>query len=170
MDILEILGKIGFDTRVFLFNLINFVIVALILWKFFFKKMVATMEQRQKELAEGFENAEKAKNELAMSNQRAKEIISDAKSEANQIVKQAVDKAKEAEVKLKQSAEEEVVQLKSKAQEQIKQERAKMLDDFKSEATDLVLLATQKLVSQSSDSASKEDVKKYLDSINLKNN
>lgn len=165
MDILEILGKIGFEWKVFLFNLVNFIIVALLLQKFFFKKVMGTIEARQQLIAQGVQNAEAAKSELAMSEQKGEEIIKAAKQEANEVVKQAVESANEAASKIKQANEAELEAMRAKAKEQQVKEREQMLADFKQEAADLVVLATEKLLQSRQVKA--DEAKQIINSLEL---
>jgi F-type H+-transporting ATPase subunit b len=84
--LLEILGKIGFDWRMALFSLLNFLIIYYILKKFFFDMIVKSIDERQKKVKEGVENYEKAKTELGMAENNAKKIIDDAKKDANKLI------------------------------------------------------------------------------------
>lgn len=146
MDILEVLGRIGFDWRVALFNIINFLIVAGLLYKFFFKKMWETMAERQRILTEGIENAERAKAELAMAEQKAAGIVKEAKGEANKIITASADEATKVASDIKANAEGEAAQLHERAKQTAEKEKAKMLSEFKQEAGELVVAATEKLV------------------------
>ena len=170
MDILEILGKIAFDPKIFLFNLINFAIVAALLWKFFFTKMIKNIETRQEEIERGLQTAEMAETEIVMAKQKSEELIEEAKIEAGNIVKEGVVKAKDAVEKVKAEADEEVERLHEKARTQIENERSKMMQDFKEEASELVVLATHKLLAEknSADNTDKEDAERVISGLNLK--
>lgn len=166
MDILEILGKVGFDTKVFLFNLINFIIVAAILRKFFFRKIMNTIEARQQLIEEGIQNAQAAKADLAMSEQKGEEIIKKAKLEANEVVKAAVESGNDAAAKIKQQAELDAEATRAKAKQQAAAEKEQMLSDFKQDAADLVISATEKLLGSRDVKA--DEAKRILNSVELK--
>ncbi|RMD76654.1 hypothetical protein D6810_03325 [Candidatus Dojkabacteria bacterium] len=55
----NVLSSFGFDLRYFVFNTINFVVVALLLYKFFFKRILDVVSERQKIIEEGINNKEK---------------------------------------------------------------------------------------------------------------
>jgi F-type H+-transporting ATPase subunit b len=169
MDILEILGKVGFDTRVFLFNLINFAIIAALLWKFFFSKMIKNIETRQQEIEQGLQDAEAAKSELAMAKQKGDELINEAKKEANGIVRESVETAKTAASKVRAEADAEIDKLREKSKAQIAEERERMISEFKSEASDLVVLATRKLLGEKEGKTDPKDAEKVLSGLTLSN-
>lgn len=167
MDILEILGRIGFDWRVFLFNLINFIIVAALLQKFFFSKVMKTMEERQRIIDEGIRNSERAKKEIAEANDVKKRIISEAKIEASKIVKDAVNNAQDLSARIKSETEDQLAEMKSKAKENLQEEKKKMLADFRNQASNLVVKATKKILNNDSKNMSDKDVEKLLLSSNI---
>ena len=57
----EILSKIGFDYRVALANLVNFLIVLWVLQKFAFPKIQIVLAERQAKIRKGLADAEAAK-------------------------------------------------------------------------------------------------------------
>jgi F-type H+-transporting ATPase subunit b len=86
MDILEVLGKIGFDWRVALVNLFNFLIVFLILKKFAFKPIENILERRRKKIEQGLKDAKKSRDILLQTEDLSEDIIKKAKNDANLIV------------------------------------------------------------------------------------
>ncbi len=68
----------GFDLRMFLSQVISFVIVALVLRKFAYKPILTVLEERRQQIAEGLLNAEKIKQQLAEAEQRHAEILAKA--------------------------------------------------------------------------------------------
>jgi F-type H+-transporting ATPase subunit b len=166
MDIIDILGRVGFDSKIFIFNLINFFIVAALLQKFFFKKVIATIEERQRLITEGIQNAEIAKSDLAASEQKGDEIIKQAKSKANEIVKQANDDAQVTASDVKQQAEVEAGEIKERAKKQAEQEKQKMMSEFSKEASGLVVMATEKLLNEKpQDGTDSKNINKYIESF-----
>ena len=68
----------GFDLRLFLSQVISFVIVALVLRQFAYKPILDVLEERRQRIAEGLLNAEKIKQQLAEAEQRYAEILAKA--------------------------------------------------------------------------------------------
>lgn len=146
MDIVGILGRIGFDFKVFLFNLINFIIVALILQKFVFKKISDVLETRKKIVDEGIANAEQAALQIKNANEEHTKIITEARSQANSIVGEAVNQAKAEAELVTQNTITSLEKLQLESKNKIKEERESMVKEFSQEASELVVLATEKLL------------------------
>ena len=72
----------GFDVRIFLSQIISFVIVALLLKRFAYKPILAVLEERRQRIAEGLLNADKIKQQLAEAEQRYQEILAKGNGEA----------------------------------------------------------------------------------------
>src|SRR4030081_678416 len=79
----------GFDLRIFLSQVVSFVIVALVLRKFAYKPILAVLEQRRQQIAEAQLNAEKIKQQLAEAEQRYQEILSKANAQAQKMIDEA---------------------------------------------------------------------------------
>ena len=93
MDLLGILGSIGFDLNVFIFNLINFGIVIFVIKKYFFEKIQDTLEERQKIAENTLIKEEEAKKILDNAKVDARIIIKKATFDASHILNKAKDDA-----------------------------------------------------------------------------
>ncbi len=157
VDIIEILGKIGFDWRMALFSLINFLVVFFLLSKFFFKKISETLQTRQAEIQKGLEDAEKAKYDLAMANQKYDELVGNAKVKANEIVNAAIIDAKDVSNKIKTETELEIENMRAQAEKNLAKERGRMIEDVRKSASNLVVSATEKLIGKEVENQSNVD-------------
>lgn len=92
MNLLDILGRIGFDWQVALANLVNFLIIFWLLKRFAFKPMQAVIAKRREAIDAGLDQAQAAETELMMAKQKADGIISEAKQEANALVSKAKER------------------------------------------------------------------------------
>lgn len=81
--------QFGWDLRMFISQLVLFIIVALVLKKFAYKPLLAMLEMRRKQIAESLENAEKTKQELANAQAKAQEILSQANVTGNKLIEEA---------------------------------------------------------------------------------
>jgi len=105
MEILHSIGeKIGFDWRLSLTHLINFLIIFFLLVKFALPKIKATIDERTKKIKEGLLMRESADKIVAdatteskqigkNANAKYEEVVSKADAEAKNIVKGAHDNA-----------------------------------------------------------------------------
>src|SRR3954454_4789344 len=79
----------GFDTKIFLSQVISFIIVALVLKRFAYKPILAVLEERRQRIAEGLLNAEKIKQQLAEAEVRHAEILAKANERAQNLIDDA---------------------------------------------------------------------------------
>ncbi len=149
--LLETLGKVGFEWRMGLFSLINFLIVFWILKKLFFSTVTDTINQREKKIKEGIENFQKAKTELEMAEKNAREIIESAKKEASEIIEAAHQDGKEYAQQMKDKTKEDVAQLIAEAKESIAKQKAELTDEVKKDAAKLVIAVARKVLGKKVD-------------------
>lgn len=81
--------QFGWEWRLFVSQLVLFIIVALVLTKFAYKPLLAMLEMRRKQIAESLENAEKTKQELANAQVKAQEILNQASATGNKLIEEA---------------------------------------------------------------------------------
>lgn len=162
--ILTNLGKVGFEWKMALFNLINFFLLFLILKKFFFKSILATIESRQKIAQDAVDNAEKTKTALYMAERKAQDIIDTAKAGANMIATDAHQKSKDISEQMKKKAHEEIEQVIRQAKHNMEVDRNVMQLQLRKQTAELVVGATRKIISEKLDS--KKDSKYVAEIIN----
>ncbi|MDR1474378.1 MAG: F0F1 ATP synthase subunit B [Endomicrobium sp.] len=88
----------GLETKLFLFQLINFLIIVFILKKFLFNPLKKMLDERKRKIEQSLQDAQNAKLALENAGQEKKKILADAKVGADKLmasVKAIADKAKE---------------------------------------------------------------------------
>ena len=146
--ILELASNFGVDKRILFFQILNFGIVAFILYRFAFKPILATIEERKTEIANGLNFAEDAKAKFAESEKEHAATLLKAQQEAQAIAATARDNAKTFLDQQTQEASTKAEDMISKAKEAIELERKKMLTEVKEEVTRLVVETTSKVLSK----------------------
>ena len=101
MNILEILGNIGFDWRIAFANLVNFLIIFYLLKRYAFGPIGRILDERRRKIEEGLEHAREAETNLMMAKEER------ARDEAAQILNKA---ALDAEKQKKEMEQEVLVQ------------------------------------------------------------
>jgi F-type H+-transporting ATPase subunit b len=135
----------GFDTKIFLSQVISFVIVALVLRQFAYKPILAVLEERRQRIAEGLLNAEKIKQQLAEAEQRHAEILAKANAQAQKMI----DEARESSAHIAERKQQEAVmaaeQIMAKAREASAIEHERTMTELKRELGRLVVNTTAKV-------------------------
>ena len=135
----------GFDTWIFLSQVISFVIVALLLRRFAYKPILAVLEERRQRIQEGLLNAEKIKQQLAEAEQRHAEILAKANAQAQKMIDDARESAAHVGERKEQEAIAAAEQIIAKAQEAGALEREKTMTELKRELGRLVINTTAKV-------------------------
>jgi len=139
-------GQFGIDWRLILAQAINFIIVALLLWRFAFKPVLATVDERQKKIAEGLQFAEEAKRQLAETEKRQAEVLREANTKAQEILHEARENAQRFEDKMKSETSAQIEQMRRRAEEANELERQKVLAEVRQEIARLVVLTSGKVL------------------------
>src|SRR4051812_18540294 len=135
----------GFDTKIFLSQVISFIIVALVLRRFAYKPILAILEERRQRIAEGLLNADKIKQQLAEAEQRHAEILAKANAQAQKMFDEARESASHVAERKEQEAIAAAEQIIAKAREATVIEHEKTMADLKRELGRLVVDTTAKV-------------------------
>src|SRR5688572_6316010 len=85
----EIGEQFGFQTQLFISQVISFCIVAFLLHRFAYKPILKVLAERRELIAAGLANAEKIKAELAKTEAARQEILNQANIQANKLIEEA---------------------------------------------------------------------------------
>lgn len=144
----QILHEFGIDGPILLAQAINFSIVVFVLWRFAFKPVAATLQQRQKQIETGLKDAADIKAKLAATQQETLQILQKAHAEAAQVVDNARRAAKEFSEREQKAASDRANEIIEKAQQAIELERKKMMQETRGEIARLVVATTQKVLAK----------------------
>lgn len=142
----ELAGQFGIDWRIIVAQMVNFLIVAGLLYKFAFKPILATLDERQKKISDGLQYAEEMKSKLAEAERQQAETLKEAANEAKQIIGDAREQAKAYTDKQMEDAHRKAEDLIEQARTSIDQEREKMLSEVRQEVARLVVATTGKVL------------------------
>ena len=90
----KIVTNFGVDWPMFIAQSVNFTLVALAIWFFAFKKILSTIKEREKQIADSLKNADRIKLELEETQLKQKETLNEASLEAKKTVIKAQEQAK----------------------------------------------------------------------------
>jgi F-type H+-transporting ATPase subunit b len=148
----ELLTKLGIDWKLLIAQIVNFLVLLFVLWKFAYGPIIAMLEKRQKKIEKGLKDAEDAHIKLEESEERQKEILKKARTEAKVIVEKSREQAEKSKSELAVEAKIQAEKIISDAKMQIEQEKEKTIAEIKSEIGSLVVAATEKIVGEKMDS------------------
>jgi len=143
--ITEISRTFGFDAPHFIAQCISFLIVAALLYKFAYKKILNVLEERRQTIAQSLANAEKIKQELANAQVKAQDIMSQANVQATKLIEEARAAAARVQEQESQKAIATANQIIAKAKESNEAELVRMKSELRKELVRLVAETTAKV-------------------------
>ena len=142
----QLTEQFGINVPFILAQILSFSIVAFVLWKFAFKPVMVTLDERQQKIAAGLKYTEEMQAKLAATQQETAAIIKNANVEASRIVDEARKSAKDFLDKQTQEATAKANDLLAKAQQAIELE--KMLAAARTEIARLVVTTTERVLAK----------------------
>ena len=146
--ITKITQDFGVSLPLILAQALSFSIVAFVLWKFGFKPVLATLDERQQKIGSGLKYAEEMQAKLAAAQQESAAIIKKSQVDASRIVDEARKSAKEFLDKQTQEASAKSADMLAKAQQAIELEHKKMLDQARGEIARIVVKTTEQVLAK----------------------
>ena len=130
---MKVLEFISIDAWTIIFQICNLLILLLLIRKFLWKRVMAVLEARQKEIDGIYDAAGKDRQEAARMKEDYTERMSNAREEADRLVRNAVDTAHNRGDAIVKEAQAEAAHLKHKAELDIEQEKRKAYSELMGE-------------------------------------
>ena len=137
-----ILAAFGVDWSHLLAQVVSFCIVCLILYRFAYRPVLAMLEVRRQQIAQGLANAEQIKAQLAQTEAQRQEVMTQANAEATKFIEEARAAAARLQERETQKAIAAAELIMIKARETAAQDHERMLAELKREVGRLVVQAT----------------------------
>ena len=147
-QITQITDTFGLNVPGLLAQIVSFSVVAWVLWRFAFKPVLATINERQHTIESGLKYAEEMKAKLAAAEQHCAAMHKQAQQDATRIVEDARNAAKDFLQKQMQEATVRANDTIAKAQQAIELEHKKMLADARTEIARLVVATTERVLAK----------------------
>lgn len=152
----ELAGNFGISWPTLVAQMVNFCIVAFVLYKFAVKPISATLDERQQKIADGLQYAEEMKVQLAAAERERAEKIKEAAVAAQAILAESREQSKEMIEQKTQEAAAQAEAIIRKASEATELERQKMLSDVRQEVARLVVATSATVLSRDLSDAEKQ--------------
>jgi F-type H+-transporting ATPase subunit b len=159
----ELVKTFHIDASLLLAQLVNFAIVLFVLYKFAYKPILKTLNDRTGKIEKGLKDAEDAQNKLAEMEKREKAVLMKAKEEGQKIITVAETTARKNKEELLVEAKTQSDKILMEAGKKIEEEKNKMIGEIKSEMAGLVVMAAEKILGEKIDAnKDKELIKKSI--------
>lgn len=155
---MEILAKLGIDWKLFVAQIVNFVILLIILRRFVYRPMLAFLEERTTRIDKGLKDADLARKKLGEMERKEKEVLDEAKKEAQKMLEKAELIGKQNYEKMLSKATDDVKLLMHQSAQKMELERVKMLNEAKAQLADLIILTTEKVLQEKVDAQKESEL------------
>ena len=135
----QIARTFGVDWSHFLAQVISFAIVCALLYRFAYARILAMLEERRQQIAQGLANAAEIKAELARTEAQRGEVMGQANAEATRLIEEARAAAARVQQEETQKAITAAEQIIARARDAAAQDHARMLAELRREVGRLVV-------------------------------
>jgi F-type H+-transporting ATPase subunit b len=123
-------------------QIVSFGIVCALLYRFAYRRVLAMLEERRRQIAEGLSNAERIKVELARTEEQRRQVIGEANAQAAKTIEEARSAAARILQEETQKATAAAEQIVADAWKHTAQDHARMLAELTREVGRLVVQTT----------------------------
>src|SRR3989338_4328594 len=159
----ELMTKLGIDWRLFIAQLVNFVVLIAVLYRFAYKPVLTLLEKRRVRIEKSLEEAQRIEEESKRMEQLKMQKVEEAKREAAAVLEDAAKKAEAAQQATLATTRVESEKIVMKAKQQIAHERGELLKGVQGEAAELVASAVEKVLKEKMDG--EKDKKFIIDAL-----
>jgi F-type H+-transporting ATPase subunit b len=162
----EVKGLLDPNYGLMAWTLIVFIILAVILGKLAFPKILAAVEAREKALEDAINAAKADREEAARLLAEHRSALDASRGEAQKLIADARVAAERVRADLVEQAHAEQASLLARARQEIESEKTRAINELRKEAVDLAILGAGKVIEKNLDSASNRQlVESFLASV-----
>lgn len=139
---------LGIRGDLFAAQLINFLLVLLVLWRFAYKPIMKLLDERETKIAESVKHAETIERRLREAETEHAKIVGAARVEAQAMVEKAMTETEARKTEMVEAAKREVERVILKGKQQLDEERVAMLITARKDLVDIAVKAAAKILSE----------------------
>ncbi len=144
----DMLSKIGIDWRLFLAQLLNFLLLFFLLRTFAWKPLLNALQERRNRIKKGLTDAEAAETARRSADADREKLLSETRKEGAELIEEARKAGESVREKKIQMARKEVDRFVADAEDRIGREQDEAWQNLRGRAADLVTEASKKLIPQ----------------------
>ncbi len=141
----------GLKTDVFIAQLVNFLIILFVLWRWAYKPLLKLMEARQERIEKGLHDAETVSLRLADIEKDHQAALSEARKQSAEFMKEAHAEVEKKRDEILNKSREEVGKLITEARKKIAEERSLAEAELKREISALVVATAEMVLKEKLD-------------------
>lgn len=143
---MEIIRNFGIQPILLLAQIVNFLIIILLLKKFFYGPITKALDERKMRIEESLRNADLIEQKLQETKQKTAQTLENALNEASRIISQAQQESERITNLDQEESRKTIAATLLKAQAQIEQERQKIKKELEEQTLSLVIEVVKKVL------------------------
>lgn len=141
---MDILKSFGFDTRLLIAQMINFLVLLFLLYKLAYKRVLALLEERKKRIAESQEQAKQIEERLTKLDGEQQSILKNAQAQADSTLAQAKESAQAIAQQAAQETKAQTEKMLERAKQSAQAEYDQMQQKLKHDVVNIAVMAAEK--------------------------
>ena len=144
--IAAVAGQFGLNGQIFLAQLLNFLIVLVILWRFVYKPVVHFLDERAEKIEKSVSEAQAIEKRIKEIEVEREDVINQARKESAEILEKAYQNAETRGAEIISAAKREVERVIAKGKQSLASEQDSMIRELRKEIIDLAMKAATRIV------------------------
>lgn len=137
---------------------VAFMIFVWFCMKFVWPPLMNAIEARQKKIADGLADADRAAKDLELAQEKATEQLKEAKATANEIIESANKRKNQIVEEAKAEADAERAKIIAQGKAEIEAERNRVKEELRKQLATLAVTGAEKILERSIDEAAQRDI------------
>ncbi|MFA5133640.1 MAG: F0F1 ATP synthase subunit B [Patescibacteria group bacterium] len=162
---MELLTKLGIDWKLLIAQIVNFLVLMGVLYKFLYKPVLKMLDDRKEKIDQSLKHAEEIEKNLFKSEADKAKVLQEARNEAGKVIAEAKQMSERIREDLENKAKIESASILEQGKKQLALEKEAMFKEIKAEVADMVKAATEKILMNTDENADKKVIGKTLERI-----
>lgn len=143
-----VVGTFGLRTDIFVAQLVNFLLVLLVLWKFAYKPILAALDEREKKIEKSVRDAELVTKRLQDADKEKADILRFAREEADAFARKSLEDTQARKTEMVVAAKQEVERVIAQGKVQLAEEHDAMMIAMRKEIVEISIAAATKILGE----------------------
>ena len=139
--------KLGISLGLLVSQLVNFGLLAVILYLLLYKPVLRVLQERRERIARSMADIDAARESAARAQQEFDRKIAEAQRKAQEIIAQAAQNSEQVGAEIEAEARRKAEEIRTKAHEEAIMEKTRLLADAQNQIASLSMLATEHVLS-----------------------
>ena len=146
-----LLGAIGLDPKTVMLQVLGFLVVLLVLWKFVFSRVGGLLDERQNEINSRMEKLETDQQELDRLNAETRQRLNEIEAEGQAKIQTAINEGNAERQRILDQARQEASAELDRARAEIQREKDEAILELRGTVAEVAIDAASKIIDQTLD-------------------